>query len=430
MPQPFNYGSNIPNPSQAILEGVQLATGIAQNKQVRAEAAAAQTAVDRRTAFQNALLKIQEKPSSAAIASLGLAFPEFGAVIKEAHDVLGAEEQKQNITDASSVYSALIAGEPEYAAESLRKQAEALRNGGREQDAKAREDLAKLVELSPETALTTGGLYLSKVMGGDFAKNFSGVENERRQRDLEGAALTKAEAEAASAAVAADFAQSNAALDLQKKGFDIEKIKNDIEVSRANLRIAALNADLKKEGNEQRKALLQSKLSDAQLKRDATVRERVANAESARGAIDNFLNTADRALKTKDFVVANATGPVDQRFPTLFQSTADFEADIETLRSQTFLAQVPNLKGLGQLSDAEGKKLDASLANLSLKQSPERLLNNIREAQRLLLKARENITTRYGVPETIPDTPNAAPEDPELQSLLDQYLFEGDDGNP
>ena len=79
------------------------------------------------------------------------------------------------------------------------------------------------------------------------------------------------------------------------------------------------------------------------------------------------------------------------------------------------------MKGLGALSDAEGKKLSAALQNFSLRQSPERLMENVREAQRLLLKARENVARRYGVPETVPDTPASQPTPEEINELLQQY---------
>jgi hypothetical protein len=431
MPQPFDYSLTVQNPAASVTQGIQkgigLAQGLTQVKQARTEATAAAQANERKTAFNADLAKISAAPTAAGYASLAARYPEFGKVLKEGYDVLGAEEQKQNLADASSVYSALAADEPEYAEELLTKQAEALRNGGREQEAKAREDLARLVKLSPDTARTSAGLYLSTVMGPEkFVEGFSKLESDRRSRDLEGATLTEAEAKADKAAVAAKFAESEAALELQKKGYDIEKIKNDIQVSRANVRIAAMNAELAKELNAQRAELLRSRIADAQIKRDADVRDRVANAESARGQIDNFLNTADRALATPFNVIENATGSVDSRLITLRQSTADFEELIDTLGSQAFLAQAPNLKGMGALSNAEGEKLQTALQNLKLRQSPERLVNNLREAQRLLLKARDNISTRYGVPETVPDTPAAAPSDQETNALLDQYLFGGE----
>jgi hypothetical protein len=84
---------------------------------------------------------------------------------------------------------------------------------------------------------------------------------------------------------------------------------------------------------------------------------------------------------------------------------------------------------MGQLSNAEGEKLQSALQSLSLKQSPERLMENIREAQRLMLKARGNIEARYGAAPSVPDTPaarTAAPVAPgapvrSVDDLVRQY---------
>lgn len=433
MAEPFNYSLNIPNPADAILKGVQLAGGVAQVRGAQAEAAGAEAANQRRTQFQAALAKINERPSAAGIASLSSAFPEFGAVIKESHDLLGAEEQKQNISDATAVHAAILSGDYELADQLLGEQTDALRNGGRETEAKDRDVLRKLVKFSPETGLTTSGLYLAKTMGAEkYVEAFSKLEGDRRSRDLEGATLTEAEAKADKAAVAAKYAESDAAIELEKKGFDIDKIKNDIQVSRENARIAAINSAIAKESSTTRREALELKKDQFVIKRDTAIREAAANAQSARGTIDNLLNTADQLLKTPIGVLDDITGTVDSKTFTFGSAEADAEELFKTLSAETFLAQVPTLKGTGALTEREGDKLEASLRSLSLRQSPQRLLNNLKEIQRLMLKARQTVTTRYGIPETVPDTPAAAPDDPELQAILDQYLFGEDDpsGNP
>jgi hypothetical protein len=425
MPQPFNYALNVPDPTQAVLQGVQLAQGIAETRGAQAQAAGIQAENDRRVSFQKDLAAISAAPTAAGYASLAARYPETSKVLKESYDLLSAEEQQERIRQASGVYSALASGEPEFAQELLTKQAEAYRNGGREKEAKTLEDLARLVEMSPETAQTTAGLYLATNMGADkFVEGFSKLEADRRATQLEGATLSEAEAKAEKAAVDAKFAESNAAADLAKKGWDVKKIQNDIVVAKENARIAAISADIAKEGNDTRKGTLQLKRDTFIQIRDEKVRERVANAESARASIDNLTNTVDRALATPIGVMQDVLGPVDSKLPTFGQAEADFEELVETMSSQTFLAMVPNLKGTGSLSNAEGEKLQAALQSLSKRQSPERLINNLKEVQRLMLKARANITTRYGVPETIPDTPDALSDDAndaELDALLQQY---------
>lgn len=176
-----------------------------------------------------------------------------------------------------------------------------------------------------------------------------------------------------------------------------------------------MEAQLKRETNELKRQEIEQKIASSRLKTEQAVRKEAADVESARSSIDNFLTTIDEIVATPKGVVENAAGPISDKIPTFRQSTADFEELVNTLDAQAFIAQIPNMTGKGALSDAEGRKLSASLKNFSLRQSPERLLRNAREAQRLMLKARQNLTRKYGVPDSVPDRPQleTTPEVPQ-----------------
>ena len=146
-------------------------------------------------------------------------------------------------------------------------------------------------------------------------------------------------------------------------------------------------------------------LDEAKEKRDAADRDQKATLANQSADIDNFINTAVRIKQTPRDIINAATGPIASRLPTTNQGVADFEALVETLGSQAFLAQIPKIKGTGNLTEKEGDKLQASLQNLSLKQSPDRLLANVDEAVRLLEKARVTITARSGLPTVPSDVP-------------------------
>jgi len=150
---------------------------------------------------------------------------------------------------------------------------------------------------------------------------------------------------------------------------------------------------------------LQQKIDEAKEKSAAADRDQKATVANQSADIDNFLNTAARILQTPKDVIASATGPVASRLPTLSADVSDFEALVEALGSQAFIAQIPKIKGTGSLSEKEGDKLQASLQTLSLKQSPARLIENVTEAVRLLKKVRENISVKYGVPALPLDVP-------------------------
>lgn len=420
MPQPYDYTlGNLPSPTENLVNSLTLARGFQQLKTQRSDSERAAAA---QAQLQADLSQLGTNPTPAGLAQLMVKYPSMSEQFKRTYDVLDSEQQKSRVSQASQVYAALESGQPEMAQRILQEQATAYRNSGMEREAKTLDDLAEMARLSPETARTSTGLFLASAMGPEkFTETFTKLQSERREAELQPSQLTESQAKARQAAVKADFAESEAVVDLQKKGWDIYKIQEDVKIARENSRIAALKAQADREQNELKKQELQMKLEAAQNERDQVVRNKIADVESASSNIDNMLSTADKILQTPIGVVEDATGPIESRLPTFSSKTADFEALIDNLDAQAFLAQIPNLKGMGSLSDAEGKKITAALQNFNLKQSPEQLLSNVREAQRLLLKARGNISARYGVPETIPDTPavQSTPED--IEALLQKY---------
>jgi hypothetical protein len=426
MAQPFNYMLNVPDPTQSVMGGVQNALNIgnmmSQRNLAEQKALDLQKARETQIQMETDLGTLSQNPTPSALASMMVKYPSLSENFKRTYDVLSTEQKDSRLGQATQVYAALQSGKPEIAQQLLTEQAAAYRNSGQEREAKTLEDLGVLIKTSPETAKTSTGLFLASAMGPDkFTETFTKLQGEQRDAELQPSKLTESQAKAQKAAVEAKFAESGAVLDLQKKGWDITKIQEDIKIAKQNAGIAAMNAQIAREGNQIKREENQLKLQDMVQKRDEAVRTKAADLESARTNMDNMLNTADRILKTPIGVIGSAAGPVSSRMPTLSQDTADFEALVETLGSQSFMAQIPNIKGMGALSNAEGEKLQAALQNFSLKQSPERLLENVKEAQRLVMKARKNMTARAGLPETIPDTPAVSTSGGDIDALVKKY---------
>lgn len=421
MPQPYNYSLNVPNPADALTRGlqtgVQVADVAAQAQLRDQQSQAAQAKAQRQQQFQRALGALGPNPSAKQLSGILLQYPEMSDLLKEGYNRLSAQEQQERTGQASAVYNAVLAGDNKLAIDQLNEYAAAYRNAGREDDAKALEAKAKLIELHPEAAEKGISLWLAQAMGPEkFAATFGELQNQRRNTAKEGTELTKAEAEARKAVVASKWAESEAVQKSNLNEAQLINLQQEPFFKRENLKIATLNAQLTREKNEIEKKKLESQLQDAQIARDEKLRTRIADAKSGAASIDNLLNTADGLLKTPIGVLKAATGPVDAVFPTLQTDVAAFEEQLETLTSQAFLSQIPTLKGLGALSNAEGEKLQKALANLSFRQGYESLLPNLREAQRLLLKSREVLATKYGVELGAPDTPNAA-QDPDSDDV-------------
>jgi hypothetical protein len=430
MPQPYDYALRGVDPTQNVLNAI--GTGM-QLKAAKSQMATAQAAAARTQQMHDDMARTNASHSPAAVASLMVKYPEMSEQFKRGYDALGIEQQKSKVNMASQAYSSLLAGDNDTAASLLKGYGEAYRNSGMTQDADAADHMAELIKLHPETAKTTAGVYLASAMGPEkFQETFAKLESERRERDLEPSKLTEAQSAARTAATKANFAESDAAMDLQKKGWDIYKIQEDVKIARENNRIAAMKAAADKETNELKRQELQDKLKDAQLTRDQAVRDKAASIETSRTTIDNSLNTIDRVLKNPSLndVLGSLEGGWGGDAKNILSDEAQNAiADIETLKSQTFLNQLISLKnssatgasGLGALSKEEGERLINGIQSLSRKQGEKQFSDNITEVQRLLLKSRKTLSEKFGAPDTIPDTPNAAPSADEIDALVKKH---------
>lgn len=413
--QPYNYAIDVASPFESAVQGLKFGAGLADMQMERQAQAVKlqqqQQAMQQQQALRSNMQALMANPNPTAkdYTNLAMMLPEKEAASMRANwEALSKDRQTKDLQSAGQVMAAFQSGAPEVGLQLLRQRAEAAKNSGDMAQAQALDTWAKLAEINPNAVTKSIGLMVAQLPGGDkIIESVGKIGSEARAQELQPTALKKAKAEATTAEVGAKFAESKALADLEQAGWNVKKIQADMGIAQQNSRIAAMNAATAREGNLLKKQELQLKVSEAVQKRDDGIRGKVAEVENARFNIDNLLNTAYRIIGTPRSVVESASGPISSRMPTLSQDTADFESLIENLDAQAFLSQIPQMKGTGALSENEGKKLAAALQSLSLKQSPDQLVGNVKEMQRLMLKARKNLADKFGMPESVPDTPAA-----------------------
>lgn len=122
----------------------------------------------------------------------------------------------------------------------------------------------------------------------------------------------------------------------------------------------------------------------AKAKVDATKSE--AYSQSAIDAFDRAIASGESLLKHPGFTAAVGSGFDPAAFGSYNPFTgnslsgteaANFETDLETMKSQVFLPMVQSMKGLGALSNAEGQKLTAAIGNLDARQSEASFQKNM-----------------------------------------------------
>jgi hypothetical protein len=89
----------------------------------------------------------------------------------------------------------------------------------------------------------------------------------------------------------------------------------------------------------------------------------------------------------------------------------DFNAKLDTFKAQTFIPMVSALKGMGALSDAEGKRLQAAVGALDPSMSEEAFVKELEEVAKTLVKKAEVA----GLKVTLPVNMGGVPEGFELE---------------
>lgn len=463
MVQPANYNINLPQVMGGAVSGVQSALQIAQGMEaadaekargalfraqeqgVQLENEAKQRAAQQAAALQADIAAVTKQPTTEGINQLILKYPHLSESFQRGLNAVSAEEQKARIQEGTQVYAAILNGQPEMGAQILKDTATALRESGNARQAETYERMAKLIELNPEGAQTSIGLMLATAMGADkFQGTFKELEDQRRGRMTEKdkarqvtAEADKATREAEVAAVQSRFAESNAVLDIQQKGWNIAALQNDIDIKKANLKIAQAELQLKKNADGRDAQRLQMDLDRLKRERDEAVRTKTADLNQSMGNIDNMLNTLEGVLSSKalddvvgpiegsDFypttIAAMAARGVNIANPFYTPTSADERkstiAEVNKLIAQSFTTQLEKMRGLGHLSNAEGDKIQSAFANFSRNQGEEGFRASAQEARRLLLKERERIAAKYGMPAPSVDAPKTPGSRPPLESF-------------
>jgi hypothetical protein len=114
-------------------------------------------------------------------------------------------------------------------------------------------------------------------------------------------------------------------------------------------------------------------------------------------SFDTMLGTLDRLGSHPG--LSRSVGIVGA-FPTMPGSeSANFKAELDTFQSQAFIPMVSQLKGMGALSDAEGKKLTAAVGALNPNMGEKAFRESVGRITSEMAAARERVS---GVPTNLP----------------------------
>lgn len=175
------------------------------------------------------------------------------------------------------------------------------------------------------------------------------------------------------------------------------------EIQRAELQEKALDRQIARESNQLKLEELKQKQEDVRQKADIARADRQA---AAQGAVDTFSTALDSLNEIEQSPGLSKAVGIRSAFPTVPGSdAANFEARLDTFKAQTFLPMVQSLKGMGALSDAEGKKLSDAVGALSPKMSEKAFRDSIGKIRNQLESKLNTVKKQFDYQELVQNMP-------------------------
>ena len=158
----YNIGSGQPVGLEDFTQGAALGQGLRMGAEAAKTAQQARGLEAQKQAAQQAMMQELAAesrrpggPNSENVAALMVKYPSMAENLKRSMDVLAPAEKRERLGQLSSVVAAAKSGNVNLAIDLLKRNATAYRNAGREKDAQAMEDNARLLEESPEDTMFT-----------------------------------------------------------------------------------------------------------------------------------------------------------------------------------------------------------------------------------------------------------------------------------
>lgn len=358
---PIDYSIDVQSPIDAALKGYQ-AGAVIRNDQMQQQQQQVQLAQQQQ--MQAELAALSRNPTPQGILQATLRYPQLSEQFKRANDMLTTQQQEAQSRALLPIYFAAQSGNVDVARDQLEKRALALDNSGKPQDAQEARDMAKLLEMNPGSATVTLGGYLAHTLGPEkFAETFGKLGTELRALQLHPSVLAKSQAEAAktgseatTAAVTANYAESNAQADLKQKAAQLGLTGAQVRDigSQITTRAGQLGLDREKLNLETNKFLFEKQQKLQDIGQDG--RKLVNDSAVASGAAKLSADRANDLAGRLDNVDAwtGATGTFSE---WLKKATGSQDAVTELRTQYTALRNSEGVKNLppGPASDNDVK---------------------------------------------------------------------------
>ena len=388
MVQPVNYMAAMPqiDLSQSFAG---LGNALGQYGEYQKQQKAEQAAAELKAQYANDVQAYFAKPSASGLSMLTAKYPGQREAFKDIGDRMSAEQKAVELPVMAQAFHAITTGKPDAAKLLVDQQIEGMQNSG--MDATKLKMIRSQLDSDPTQVAGLIGLVGSSIDPDGWGK----MMGEKRAQELQPDLVRKGAAEAGSAEVKEKFAESEAVLDLEKKGWDIKKLQSDIQIGKQNANIAAMEAARKRAMDPLERQLLEVKIEEARASRDEKVRGKVAEATTAINAVNSTAGVFNDILSDEDTLRA-AVGTSAWRGSIPGTKTRSMAGKLEQLQNMMTAENLGLLKGA--MSDNDIKFLRNISTNLDRYQDEDSFLSEMKRVGTNLAKAQAQIAKKYGAP--------------------------------
>ena len=351
---PINYyDTMIPDFRREALQETQNRVGQQQVIASQMQNQQAQRDNQRRQDFYAAI----ESATPDQLPSLRRQFPEFAQNIQQEIGIQGAEHAAFVHGALNDLSVAAASGNPQAVQSAIQKNGPALSSLGVSQ-----EQAAQLYQQDPQRFNSL--LNATRLATLPMDKQF---ETQQNQQKIDETIRSNQAGEA--------LQQRGQDITIRGQNISAQNAALSREIQRAELQDKVLDRQIARETNQIKLDELKQKQADVRQKAEIAKADRQA---AAQGAVDTFSTALDSLGEIEKSPGLSKAVGVRSAFPTVPGSdAANFEARLDTFKAQTFLPMVASLKGMGALSDAEGKKLSDAVGALSPKMSEDAFRSSI-----------------------------------------------------
>lgn len=376
MAQPYNYILDVPNPLESLNQGLWNGFKLGANiDQVKKQQEQYDLQKQQQSQMNQSLQYLAQNPSPENYAKVMTMYPQLSENLKRSYDTMDDGKRKTTFSLASQTYAALANNQLDVAKQILNDGATAYDNAGQAKDAGVIRGYIKLIDNNPAAARTSIGLMMASTDPDKFKDIYGTIGSEQRANEMQ----------------PVELAQKQAQTDktIAETG--------DIPLAAQDRRQGVMNQGKKIEYDNQ---FNYDKLSQDQQQfydsLDKTERIEVAKLRAAKAEspiqrverlekVENYANAAKQAADASNLAAKltlqakENSGAYWDRLVRQVPGTSEntFAKDIETLKSQVFLAQVEKMRGLGALTDKEGDAIRSSIASLDINQGPKAVQQNL-----------------------------------------------------